>query len=136
MDANEQLNTILENGREKLCINEENWPPEVKRACDFLYDHIFNEILKVTWLMEECSIYNKSFHAKFAVCTGYYPKEFIRHHRIETSKEILSCAFLAGVSLTKVGVSVGYSSYSAFANAFEIYEGIAPVTWRNKKLTI
>lgn len=125
----ERIQEFLENYRQQLPEPDPEWPHEVRRAVKFIYEHLFDPKLSVTWLKEQCKFNGKSFSAEFCWYVGYYPKEYINHHRIETAKLLLK---QTEVTITQIALSVGFASLSSFCKTFKEKEDGRPMLWRKR----
>jgi AraC-like DNA-binding protein len=101
---------------------------EVQRAELFITEHLFDSTLVVGKMEEQCHIYGKSFASQFDIVTGFTPKAFILHHRIEAAKLLL---LQTEASVTTIALSLGFSSLSSFDKAFEALVGQRPSEWRS-----
>jgi|SRR5690625_4291946 len=120
---------ILETYRKELPEVDSDWPPAVQEVENCIHRNLFDWKLSVNWVKEECHISGKSFSARFNLCTGYYPLDYIIHHRTEASKRLL---VQTRASVTEIALAVGYTSLSAFCNTFKNNECCRPSEWRRQ----
>lgn len=125
-----QHSTILQEYKEKLPEFEPAWPHEVRRAVKFIYEHLFDSRLSVTWLKEQCRINGEYFSIVFKRCTGKSIKQFIQHHRLKAAAHILTDESLQDLPILRLAIDLGYSGKGAFIHAFKKQEGISPGRWR------
>jgi|GEM_PF-5730326 len=109
-------------------IPREQWPRDVQRAVSSIHGHMLSgSKLTVSWIRQQCHINSKMFSARFKRCTGYYPSEYVTHHRLEVAKRILK---QTEATVTDIALESGFSSLSSFANTFKNHEGLSPSEWR------
>lgn len=85
--------------------------------------------LTISWIKQRCHINSKTFSARFKRSTGYYPSEYIMHHRLEVAKKMLK---ETEASVTEIAIEAGFSSLASFANTFKNHVGLSPSEWREK----
>lgn len=124
-----KIEEMLENYKKQLPEPRADWPHDMKRAVAFIIAHLFDPKLTVSWLRKKCRITGKSFSGIFRTCTGYYPKEYILHHRIEAGKLLLK---QTEATITEIALALGFSSLSAFCNTFKNKQGVQPTKWRKQ----
>jgi AraC family transcriptional regulator len=101
-----------------------NW--QVRRVTAYMGEHLDQEIC----LQELARLINLSrFHfcTAFRLATGQTPREWLIARRIERACELLAQPSL---SITKVGLAVGYATPSAFAATFHKRMGMTPSEFR------
>jgi|AntRauTorcE11897_2_1112592.scaffolds.fasta_scaffold21595_2 AraC-like DNA-binding protein len=103
--------------------------PPIQSALTFINKHLFDERLTISWLKAQCSINSKNFAARLRIHLNRYPKDYILHHRIETSKRMLK---QTEMTITTTAISVGFNSNSSFANSFKAREDMTPSQWREQ----
>ena len=103
------------------------WPYQIVRTHNFTNKYLFDSRMTVGWLRKQCRVNGKSFAAQFELCTGFGPKQYILHHRIEASKQLLKHS---EANITQIALALGFRSVSAFCNAFKIKENTRPTRWR------
>jgi len=105
-------------------------PRDVQRAVSFIHRHLFSEPkLTISWIKQHCHINSQSFSARFKRSTGYYPSEYIIHHRLEVAKKMLK---ETEISVTDIAIEAGFSSLASFANTFKNHEDVSPSEWREQ----
>jgi AraC-like DNA-binding protein len=128
-DQHTENTRILREYKKSLSNNGTNCLPDIKRSAVYMHEHLFEEGLSTSKVKEECRIYRKSFSGWFKLCMGRNPKEYILHHRIDAGKLLL---LKSDLTITTVGLMVGFSSLSAFCNTFKRKTGMKPSEWRRK----
>ncbi len=68
------------------------------------------------------------FAAQFRAATGYRPREYLLHQRIEQAKSIMSNT---GTSLAEVALTVGFSTQAHFSTVFKRITDETPARWRS-----
>ncbi len=67
------------------------------------------------------------FAAQFRATTGYRPREYLLHQRIEHAKSLLSNSEMA---LVEVALAVGFCTQAHFSTVFKRLTGNTPAAWR------
>lgn len=101
-----------------------NW--QVRRVTTYMSERLDQEVC----LQELARLINLSrFHfcTSFRLATGQTPREWLIARRIERA-----CTLLAqpSLSITKIGLAVGYATPSAFAASFHKRMGMTPSEFR------
>lgn len=121
---------ILEEYKRKVEPPKDDLPGDVRKALDYILARLFDNALTISALKQECKIYNGSFSGEFGLYIRLSPKEFILEHRISAGKELL---VNTGLTVSQVGLAVGFSSHSAFYKAFKNKaKWVNPMVWREE----
>jgi AraC family transcriptional regulator len=67
------------------------------------------------------------FAAQFRAATGYRPREYLLHQRIEHAKSLLSNTQMP---IVEVALTVGFSSQAHFSTVFKRITSETPARWR------
>lgn len=67
------------------------------------------------------------FAAQFRGATGYRPREYLLHRRVEQAKLMLSSS---NMPLVEVALAVGFSTQAHFSTVFKRVTGNTPARWR------
>ncbi len=67
------------------------------------------------------------FAAQFRATTGYRPREYLLHQRIEHAKSLLANSEMA---LAEVALAVGFCTQAHFSTVFKRITGNTPASWR------
>jgi AraC family transcriptional regulator len=67
------------------------------------------------------------FAAQFRAATGYRPREYLLHQRIERAKSLLSNS---DTVLAEVALTVGFCTQAHFSTVFKRITGETPARWR------
>lgn len=67
------------------------------------------------------------FAAQFRAATGYRPREYLLHQRIDRAKSILSNG---DTPLAEIALAVGFSTQAHFSTVFKHITGDTPARWR------
>lgn len=106
------------------------WRHDVRRALEYFRQHIFEEDFSVSVMKIECNISHSGFSLNFRKCTGFTPKGYMCHYRIEAAKRLLRSKKLKGLSIGQVGQLVGYERPPSFVSRFSDLTGLSPGRWR------
>jgi len=68
------------------------------------------------------------FAAQFRAATGYRPREYLLHQRIERAKSIMSSS---DTPLAEVALTVGFSTQAHFSTVFKRMTDATPARWRS-----
>jgi AraC family transcriptional regulator len=68
------------------------------------------------------------FAAQFRAATGYRPREYLLHQRIERAKSIMSTS---STPLAEVALTVGFSTQAHFSTVFKRITDETPARWRS-----
>ena len=101
-------------------------PWQVKRVTEYMLEHISEE-LSLNELAGILHLSRFHFCTAFRQATGKTPHEWLVLQRIGFAKKLLEDRPL---SVTEVGLSVGYGTPSAFAAAFRKVVGVTPTDFR------
>jgi len=67
------------------------------------------------------------FAAQFRAATGYRPREYLLHQRIEHAKSLMS---KGETPLAEVALAVGFCTQAHFSTVFKRISGESPARWR------
>jgi len=112
----------------------DNYPFDVKKALQYLHDHLFDAQCSIKRMKEECNIQITNFSARFSGYVGLSPKQYLIHHRIKAAKKLLSDGELKHLSISRIGFAVGYDRLSSFSTVFKNKVGASPGVWRREAL--
>jgi AraC-like DNA-binding protein len=68
------------------------------------------------------------FAAQFRTATGYRPREYLQHQRIEHAKSLLSNT---KIPLVEVALTVGFCTQAHFSTVFKRFTSETPARWRS-----
>lgn len=100
----------------------------VRRATDYIYDHL-HERITLEELAEEAGIHKNYLCALFKKETGQTIQEYIRKKKIETAANMLS---YADYNPQAVSNYFSFSSHSHFIRTFKKYMGETPSEYRRQ----
>jgi len=126
---------LLENYRNHLIQAEADWPADVRTALNYLNEHLFETTCTVKKMREDCNLHQRNFSTWFRNYVGMPPVSYLRYHRVEAAKLLLSEEKLAKSFIGEIGFAVGYESPSTFSMLFMKNEKISPGKWRRKNGT-
>jgi AraC family transcriptional regulator len=101
-------------------------PWQVKRVTQYMLERLGEE-LSLNELAGILQLSRFHFCTAFRQATGKTPHEWLVLQRIDSAKKLLEDRLL---SVTEVGLSVGYGTPSAFAAAFRKIVGVTPTDFR------
>lgn len=78
---------------------------------------------------------NDEFLKQFKAATGRSPTDYVNHHRIECSKQILSEPECREIPISEIAHEIGYSDPEEFITLFYIKVGITPEEYRKQQLS-
>ena len=80
----------------------------------------FDHCITLSVLAKIAGLSRMHFAAQFRVATGYRPREYLLHQRIERAKSLLSNSETA---LAEVALTVGFSTQAHFSTVFKQITG-------------
>jgi AraC family transcriptional regulator len=101
-----------------------------RKVMDYIEEHLAEPILLAT-LAELVRLSPNYFCRAFSLSLGMPPQRYHSTQRIERAKMLLA---QPSISVTDVGLSVGYSETSAFSTAFRRVTGLTPTAYRRSLL--
>lgn len=129
MNRYQKIEQRLEVYRNRLPEPDNDLPPRIVRLIRFTQAHLFHPQVTNGWMKKQCHVNGKSFSGKFAFYTGFTPKQYILHHRMEAAKMALK---QTEASVTQTAFAVGFNSLSAFCKTFKNKIGLRPSQWRKQ----
>jgi transcriptional regulator GlxA family with amidase domain len=122
-----QVSYQLEQARQSLPAIEATWPQEVQVLVAYLHEHLFEDDLTIEKARIACAVQGKNSAAVFRKYLERSPRQYLTHHRIEVARRLLE---RTSVSVTRVGLEVGFNSVSAFDKTFGQSVGCTPSEYR------
>lgn len=102
-------------------------PDIVKSATRFIEYNYFRPF-DVTRLAEELGMSRAHFTTVFTAAMGVSPYNYLTRFRISKAESLIKSD--AGLSVTEVAYSVGFSSIERFSEMFKKYAGISPLVYK------
>lgn len=99
----------------------------LKRVEDYVVAH-FHRSISLSDLAKIAGLSRMHFAAQFRVATGYRPREYLLHQRVERAKSILSNT---DTPLAEAALAVGFCTQAHFSTVFRRITGETPARWRN-----
>ena len=101
---------------------------QVKKVTQYMREHLAEEIGldELAGLLQLSRFY---FCTAFRLATGQTPHDWLRAERIARARKLLADPLL---SITDIGLSVGYGTPSSFAAAFRKLVGVTPSQYRQR----
>jgi AraC-like DNA-binding protein len=98
----------------------------LRRIEDYVGTH-FDRGISLSDLAQVAGLSRMHFAAQFRAATGYRPREYLLHHRIEYAKSLL---LNSETSLAEVALSAGFCTQAHFSTVFKRLVGDTPARWR------
>ncbi len=98
----------------------------LRRVEEYVEAH-FDRDIGLSDLAKVAGLSRMHFAAQFRAATGYRPREYLLHQRIEHAKSLLSNTEM---SLVEVALTVGFSNQAHFSTVFKRITGETPARWR------
>ena len=98
----------------------------LRRVEEYVGTH-FDHCISLSELANVAGLSRMHFAAQFRVATGYRPREYLLHQRIERAKSLLSHS---ETSLAEVALTVGFCTQAHFSTVFKRITGDTPARWR------
>jgi AraC-like DNA-binding protein len=112
-------------------------PPQIKvnalpkwrlrRVEEYISEHLDRNVA-LSDLAKVAGLSRMHFAAQFRAATGYRPREYLLHSRVERAKLILSSSNLP---LAEVALAAGFSTQAHFSTVFKRMTGNTPARWRS-----
>jgi AraC family transcriptional regulator len=94
---------------------------------DYIEEHLDDNNISLANLAGLAGLSSFHFSRAFKQSFGLPPHRYLTLRRIERAKELLSQPDL---SITRIGVNVGFSDTSSFSVAFRRQTGVTPTAFR------
>ncbi|MDF0516934.1 AraC family transcriptional regulator [Bradyrhizobium yuanmingense] len=98
----------------------------LRRVKEYIGTH-FDHCIGLYELAKVAGLSRMHFAAQFRAATGYRPREYLLHQRIERAKSLLSNSETA---LAEVALTVGFCTQAHFSTVFKRITGDTPARWR------
>lgn len=99
----------------------------VRNAIGYIHDHL-NEPLTIEDICSAASMSRSQLSSRFKEETGTTITEFIRNHKIDVAKDLLT---QTDMSLLDISISLGFSSQSHFQKTFRDVTGVTPKKFKS-----
>jgi len=99
----------------------------LRRVEDYVGTH-FERCISLSQLAKVAGLSRMHFAAQFRVATGYRPREYLLHERVERAKSLLSGS---DTPLAEVALAVGFCTQAHFSTVFKRMTGDTPARWRS-----
>ncbi|MGJ4943877.1 helix-turn-helix domain-containing protein [Bradyrhizobium sp. HKCCYLS1011] len=87
----------------------------------------YDSCIRLSDLAKVAGLSRMHFAAQFRAATGYRPREYLLHQRIEYAKTLLSNS---ETSLAEIALAVGFCTQAHFSTVFKRITGDTPARWR------
>jgi AraC-like DNA-binding protein len=98
----------------------------LRRVEEYVEAH-FASGIGLSDLAKAAGLSRMHFAAQFRAATGYRPREYLLHHRIEKAKSLLSNTEMP---LAEVALAVGFCAQAHFSTVFKRVTSETPASWR------
>jgi AraC family transcriptional regulator len=98
----------------------------LRRVEDYVSTN-FHRGIGLSDLAKVAGLSRMHFAAQFRAATGYRPREYLLHQRIEQAKSIMSSS---ATPLAEVALTVGFSTQAHFSTVFKRMTDETPARWR------
>ncbi|WP_426610479.1 helix-turn-helix domain-containing protein [Bradyrhizobium sp. McL0616] len=98
----------------------------LRRVEEYVGTH-FEHCISLSELAKVAGLSRMHFAAQFRAATGYRPREYLLHQRIERAKSLLSNS---ETGLAQVALTVGFCTQAHFSTVFKRMTGDTPARWR------
>ncbi|MBR0845727.1 helix-turn-helix transcriptional regulator [Bradyrhizobium liaoningense] len=98
----------------------------LRRVEEYVRTH-FDRCICLSDLADVAGLSRMHFAAQFRAATGYRPREYLLHQRIEHAKSLLANS---ETSLAEVALAVGFCTQAHFSTVFKRITGDTPARWR------
>jgi AraC-like DNA-binding protein len=98
----------------------------LRRVEEYVEAH-FDRCITLPDLAKVAGLSRMHFAAQFRAATGYRPREYLLHQRIEHAKSLLSNT---ETPLAEVALTVGFCTQAHFSTVFKRITGETPARWR------
>jgi len=98
----------------------------LRRVEEYVGMH-FDHHISLSELAEVAGLSRMHFAAQFRAATGYRPREYLLHQRIERAKSLLANSKMP---LVEVALTVGFSTQAHFSTVFKRITDDTPARWR------
>jgi len=102
---------------------------DLSRIKRYIYGNL-GEKIQTADLARLCNLSESHFYQKFKESAGISPYQYILNERIQSAAKMLENS---GKSITEICFTLGFSSQSAFTNAFHQKMGMSPSQYRQTK---
>ncbi|UWU78791.1 AraC family transcriptional regulator [Bradyrhizobium huanghuaihaiense] len=99
----------------------------LRRVEEYVGAH-FERCISLSQLAKVAGLSRMHFAAQFRVATGYRPREYLLHERVERAKSMLSSS---DTPLAEVALAVGFCTQAHFSTVFKRMTGDTPARWRS-----
>ena len=90
----------------------------------------FDRCISLSDLAKVAGLSRMHFAAQFRAATGYRPREYLLHQRIEHAKSLLS---KTETPLAEIALAVGFCTQAHFSTVFKRITGDTPARWRSAR---
>jgi AraC family transcriptional regulator len=101
----------------------------LRRVEEYVRSH-FDRPVSLSDLAKVAGLSRMHFAAQFRAATGFRPREYLLHQRVEHAKSLLSSTELP---LAEVALVVGFCAQAHFSTVFKRIAGETPARWRSAR---
>lgn len=107
-------------------------PWQARKVTEFIQASLKSKI-RVQDCAKQTRLSVSHFSVAFKVTFGVTVGEYIRHRRIERAQRLM---LLSTMSLSQIGLAVGFSDQAHYCRVFRGIMGISPNAWRHRNLVL
>lgn len=131
--SNEKRSTVFMPTAKPLAVQPRD---DIGEMMQSVIKHIDSNLMADIYIDELARIVNLSkFHfiRRFKELTGYTPKRYIIHKRIERAKNLMKTK---DFNVTELSAELGFNYVSDFSNLFKKYTGLSPSRYRKSSRSL
>ncbi|MCK1715348.1 MULTISPECIES: AraC family transcriptional regulator [unclassified Bradyrhizobium] len=98
----------------------------LRRVEEYVRTH-YGDCISLSDLARVAGLSRMHFAAQFRAATGYRPREYLLHQRVEHAKSLLSNSRMP---LAEIALAVGFCTQAHFSTVFKRITGDTPARWR------
>ena len=104
-----------------------SYPVDVQTALAYLHEHLFDDMLSVSGMLEDCDLRSHNLHSRFKRYLELGPREYIEDKRLMAAMHLL---WHDNLEIYRIAIAVGYAHHESFTRAFKRWIGCSPSAFR------
>ena len=113
--------------KEFLNYDASAYPLDVQTALAYLHEHLFDDMLSVSGMLEDCNLRSHNLHSRFKRHLTLGPREYIEDKRLMAAMHLL---WHDNLEIYRIAIAVGYAHHESFTRAFKRWVGCSPSAFR------